>query len=73
MKENMKTDSEETFRHYLDKILDAMKVSSIDYDKLICIMHEANMDFINDNLTYRQISTITCWIANCMAVKNRKE
>ena len=64
MMENMKTDREETFRFYLDRILDAMSVSSIDYDKLNCIMHDANMDFINDNLTYRQIATITRWIKN---------
>ena len=72
MMENMKTDSEETFRHYLDKILDAMNVSSIDYDKLNCIMHDANMDFIYDNLTYRQIATITCWIKNLTLVTDRK-
>ena len=58
----MTADREETFRHYLDEILDAMNVSSIDYDKLNCIMHNANMDFIYDNLTYRQIAIITRWI-----------
>ena len=68
----MPTDREETFRHYLDKILDAMNVSSIDYDKLNCIMHDANMDFIYDNLTYRQIATITCWIKNLTLVTDRK-
>lgn len=68
----MPTDREETFRHYLDKILDTMDVSSIDYDKLNCIMHNANMDFINDNLTYRQIAIITRWIKNCMLVKDKE-
>ena len=69
----MKTDREETFRFYLDKILDTMNVSSIDYDKLNCIMHSANMDFIYDKLTYRQIAIISRWIKNIMLVKNRKE
>ena len=68
----MKADREETFRHYLDKILDAMNVSSIDYDKLNCIMHDANMDFIYDNLTYRQVATITHWIKNLTLVKDKK-
>ena len=69
----MTADREETFRHYLDEILDAMNVSSIDYDKLDCIMHEANMDFIYDNLTYRQIAIIARWIKNITLVKNREE
>lgn len=68
----MTADREETFRHYLDEILDAMNVSSIDYDKLDCIMHEANMDFIYDNLTYRQVATITHWIKNLTLVKDKK-
>lgn len=68
----MATDREESFRQYLDKILDAMNVSSIDYDKLNCIMHDANMDFIYDNLTYRQIATITHWIKNLTLVKDKK-
>lgn len=68
----MTTDREETFRKYLDKILDAMNVSSIDYDKLNCIMHDANMDFIYDNLTYRQIVIITRCIKNLTLVKNKK-
>lgn len=65
----MATDREETFRKYLDKILDAMNVSSIDYDKLNCIMHDANMDFIYGNLTYRQIAIITRWIKNLTLIK----
>ena len=69
----MPTDREEKFRNYLYKILDAMNVSSIDYDKLDCIMHEANMDFIYDNLTYRQIAIIARWIKNITLVKNREE
>ena len=68
----MTADREETFRHYLDEILDAMNVSSIDYDKLDCIMHDANMDFIYDNLTYRQVATITHWIKNLTLVKDKK-
>ena len=69
----MPTDREENFRNYLYKILDAMNVSSIDYDKLNCIMHNANMDFIYDNLTYRQIAIIARWIKNITLVKNREE
>lgn len=68
----MPTDREETFRHYLDKILDAMNVSSIDYDKLNCIMQDANMDFIYGNLTYRQIAMIMHWIKNLTLVKDKK-
>ena len=71
MMENMNTDSEETFRHYLGKILDAMNVSSIDYDKLNCIMHDANMDFIYGKLTYRQIAIIARWIKNLILVKDK--
>ena len=62
---------EETFRYYLDEIIDAMNVSCIDYDKLDHIMREANMDFINDNLTYKQISIITRWIKNLTLVKDK--
>ena len=69
----MADDREETFRHYLDKILDAMNVPSIDYDKLNCIMHSANMDFIYDKLTYRQIAIITRCIKYITLVKNREE
>lgn len=69
----MAIDREETFRCYLDKILDAMNVSSTDYDKLNCIMHDANMDFIYDNLTYRQVATITHWIKNLTLVKDKKQ
>lgn len=69
----MPSDREENFRHYLYKILDAMNVSSIDYDKLNCIMHDANMDFIYDKLTYRQIAIISHWIKNITLIKNREE
>lgn len=67
----MKMTREETFRQYLDKILDAMNVSSIDYDKLNCIMYDANMDFIYDNLTSRQIAIITHWVKNLTLVKDK--
>lgn len=73
MRENTKTDREEIFRQYMDKILDAMNVSSIDYDKLNCIMHNANMEFIYGKLTYRQIATITHWIKNLTLVKDKQD
>ena len=69
----MPTDREEIFRHYLDKILDEMNVPSIDYDKLNCIMHDANMDFIYGKLTYRQIAIIARCIKYITLVNNRKE
>lgn len=69
----MKTTREETFRYYLDEIIDAMNVSSIDYDKLDHIMCEANIDFINDEITYRQIAIITRWIKNLTLVKDKNE
>lgn len=65
-------ESNERFRHYLDKILDAMNVSCIDYDKLDHIMREANMDFINDDLTYKQIAIITHWIKNLTLIKDKE-
>ena len=64
--------SEETFRYYLDEIIDAMNVQCIDYDKLDNIMHEANMDFIYDNLTYKQIAIITSWIKNLTLIKDKE-
>lgn len=68
---NIPSDKEETFRHYPDKILDAMNVSSIDYDKLDCIMHDANMDFIYGKLTYSQIAIIERWVKNLTLVKDK--
>ena len=64
--------SEETFRYYLDEIIDAMNVSCIDYDKLDHIMREATTDFINNDLTCKQFDIITRWIKNLTLVKDKK-
>lgn len=61
MRENMKTDMEETFRHYLTSITEAFLGNDI--SELHRMAHDAIDDYAKDNITYKQLYVIKAIVA----------
>lgn len=61
MRENMKTDREETFRHYLNSITEAFLQNNI--SELHRMEFDATSDYAKDSITYRQLYVINAIVA----------
>ena len=61
MRENMKTDREETFRHYLTSITEAYLENAI--LEMHRMVSDAIVDYAKDNITYKQLYVIKAIVA----------
>lgn len=61
MRENMKTDREETFRHYLTSITEAFLED--DASDVRHMATNAIVDYAKDNITYKQLYVIKAIVA----------